>query len=198
MQQEKISNPILQPVKLQEKKTQGIKNYRKQNQKSSCTKFEPNKLDKTTKKNPKLSSLETCWVSDVVKNRVPSNGRLLFFASQFPFNVKSKILQCIPQLSLENGSKLVSMKERAKSFFWYWCLRTLFLCFLHRNFVVKFPQEKLQRVWKRKMVNTLECRSAADFSTAMFLQRCRHFPLQWRYQKRFIIHASLGTSVMPQ
>ena len=134
----------------------------------------------------------------MVKNRVSSNGRPLFFASQFPFNVKSKILQCIPQLSLENGSKLVSMKERAKSFFWYWCLRTLFLCFLHRNFVVKFPQEKLQRVWKRKMVNTLECRSAADFSTAVFLQRCRHFPLQWRYQKRFIIHASLSTSVMSQ
>lgn len=59
-QQEKISNPILQPVKLEEKKTQGIKNHRKQNQKSSCTKFVPNKLDKTTKKNPKLSSLETC------------------------------------------------------------------------------------------------------------------------------------------
>ena len=58
-QQEKISNRILQHVKLQEKKTQGIKNRRKQNQKSSCTKFELNKLDKTTKKNPKLSSLET-------------------------------------------------------------------------------------------------------------------------------------------
>lgn len=30
-QQEKISNQILQPVKLQEKKTQGIENHRKQN-----------------------------------------------------------------------------------------------------------------------------------------------------------------------
>ena len=42
------------------KKTQGIKNHRKQNQKSSCTKVEPKKLEITTKKNPKLSSLETC------------------------------------------------------------------------------------------------------------------------------------------
>lgn len=54
-QQEKISNRILQPVKLQEKKHKALKTIE-----NKTTKFEQNKLDKTTKKNPKLSSLETC------------------------------------------------------------------------------------------------------------------------------------------